>query len=175
MRGVELIEFETLSREREAELEGDEADPWGLAELGGITLSFQPKHRHVGLVSGDGTLVASAGIVIAEAQVGEARFPVVGLGGVIVRASFRGRGLAREIVEAALARGRRLGPPFAVLFCLESRMGLYRRLDFAEVAGEVRVKQPDGYAVMPLRTMRRALRPAAVWPPGELVLHTLPF
>src|SRR5579884_4458075 len=131
---MELIEFETLTPEREAELEGDEADPWGIAEVE-LTLTFQPKHRHVGLVGEDGSLVASAGIVIAEAQVGEARFPVVGLGGVIVRAPFRGRGLAREIVEAALTRGRRLGPPFAVLFCLDSRMGLYRRLGFTEVDG----------------------------------------
>lgn len=171
---MELIEFETLSPEREAELEGDEADPWGIAEFGS-SLIFQPKHRHVALVEADGSLVACAGFVIAEAQVAEARFSVVGLGGVIVRAPFRGKGLAREIVEAALTKGRRLGPPFAVLFCLESRMGLYRRLDFTEVTGEVRVKQPTGYEAMPLRTMWRALRPAIAWPAGELILHSLPF
>jgi predicted N-acetyltransferase YhbS len=170
--GVELIEFELLSPERRAELEGDEPDPWQVAD---VTMGFQPKHRHIGLQGDDGSLVACAGIVLAEAQVGAARFPVLGLGGVIVRAPFRGRGLAREIVEAALAKGRRLGPPFALLFCLESRTGLYQRLGFTEVEGKVRVQQPNGYAVMPMRTMWRGLRPAAVWPPGELVLHSLPF
>jgi GNAT superfamily N-acetyltransferase len=171
---VELIEFELLSPERRAELEGDEADPWEIEDLN-ITLGFQPKGRHVALQDDDGTLVACAGIVLADAQVGTARFPVLGLGGVIVRAPFRGRGLAREVIEAALAKGRRLGPPFALLFCLESRRGLYRHLDFVEVEGAVRVQQPNGYELMPLRTMWRALRPAAVWPPGELVLHGLPF
>jgi predicted GNAT family N-acyltransferase len=171
---MQLIEFGTLSAERRGELEGDERDPWEIMDLD-LKMDFQPKDRHVGLQDEDGTLVACAGIVLAEAQVGGRRFPVLGLGGVIVRAPFRGRGLAREIVEAAVAKGRRLGPPFALLFCLESRTGLYRRLGFVEVEGEVRVQQPTGYERMPLRTMWRALRPAAVWPPGELTLHSLPF
>jgi len=57
-----------------------------------------------------------AAAVVAEAQVGEEHFPVLGLGGVIVRAPFRGRGLARQVVEAAGARPP--GPPFALPFCL---------------------------------------------------------
>src|SRR5437588_2603693 len=153
---MELIEFEELSPDRRAELEGGEQNPF---EVGDLPLRFQPKQHHMALQDDDGTLVASAGIVVAEAQVGEERFSVVGVGGVIVRRPFRGRGLAREVVEAALMRARELGPSFALLFCLESRVGLYRRLGFAEVEGEVRVRQPEGYEVMPLQTMWRALRP----------------
>lgn len=168
----ELIEFGQLSPARRGELEGDEVDPWEAGQLG---LEFRPKQRHIAVEDSNGTLLAAAGLVVAEAQVGEARFPVVGLGGVIVRAPFRGRGLAREVVEAALNRARMLGPAFALLFCLESRVGLYRRLGFARIEAEVRVRQPGSNRVMPMCTMWQALRPDAVWPHGELVLNSLPF
>jgi predicted GNAT family N-acyltransferase len=169
---MELIEFEALTPERRAELEGDEPDPFG---VGDVKLSFQPKERHVGLQDRDGTLVASTGLVVADAQVEEDRFPVVGIGGVIVRTPFRGRGLAREIVEAAIVRAARLGPRFALLFCRQDRAGLYRRLSFIEVSDPVLVRQPVGYQVMPMRTMWRALQPGLTWPAGRLVLHSLPF
>lgn len=168
----QLVEFAELTPERRAELEGDEEDPF---DVEGVTLRFRAKAEHVALRAGDGSLVASTGIVIANVQVGDVRLQVVGLGGVIVRAELRGQGLARVIVEAAIAKGRNLGPPFALLFCRADRAGLYRRLGFREVVGEVLVGQPDGYQVMPMRTMWRALRPDAEWPSGLLIVHGLPF
>jgi GNAT superfamily N-acetyltransferase len=191
---VELVEFGRLSVARRAELEGDESDPF---EVSRVTLQFRPKQRHVAFQDEDGRLVASAGMVIAEVEVGGRRFPVVGLGGVIVNARYRGRGLGRRVVEAAVARarawawarelepadppGRSLaGPPagqpeFVMLFCLPDRVGLYRRLGFVEVADEVRVGQPVGDAAMPLRTMWRALREGAQWPAGPVDVLGLPF
>ncbi len=62
-----------------------------------------------------------------------------------------------------------------MLFCLPSRVGFYRRLAFTEIPGAVQVKQPAGYAIMPMRTMWRALREGAQWPAGPVVLQTLPF
>ena len=102
--------------------------------------------------------------------------PVVGLGGVIVLAAHRGRGLAREVVEAALVRARALGPEFAMLFCLADRRGLYAKLGFAVVDAEVHVEQPDaGLVAIALCTMWRALRPGARWPDGPVTLRGLPF
>jgi predicted N-acetyltransferase YhbS len=169
---VQLVEFDRLSAARRAELEGDEADPF---EVAAVTLQFRPKERHVAFQDERGRLVASAGMVVAEVEVGGRRFAVVGFGGVIVNEKHRGRGLARRVVEAALARARELGPEFAMLFCLPDRVGLYRRLGFAEVTAEVRVRQPDGYATMPMRTMWRALRDGAQWPDGPVTLQSLPF
>jgi predicted N-acetyltransferase YhbS len=170
--GVELIEFGELSERRRSELEGDEADPF---EVGELTLEFRPKDRHVALRDADGTLVASAGWVIAKVQVGAERFSVVGLGGVIVRAKFRGRGLAREVVEAAIAAAPASESPFVLLFCRPDRAGLYERLGFAHVEGRVLVEQPGGHVAVPFRTMWRALRPGVDWPVGQLTLHGLPF
>lgn len=169
---MEIVEFGALTAEKRSQLEGDEQDPFGSR---GITLRYRPKDRHVGLRDDRGRLVASTGMVVVEVEVDRKRFPVVGLGGVIVTAQYRGRGMGREVVQAALAKAASLGPAFAVLFCHEDRAGLYRRLGFAEIMAEVVVQQPTGYAPMPQQTMWRPLRVNAQWPVGKLVVHSLPF
>lgn len=169
---VRVVEFGRLTPAHRADLEGEESDPFDVA---GVTLRFRPKERHVGLQDERGRLVASAGMLVVEAEADGRRFTVVGMGGVIVTASHRGRGLARRVVEAALDRARILGPEFAVLFCLPDRAGLYHRLGFSEVTHQVLVEQPGGHASMPLHTMWRVLRPGAIWPDGPVVLQSLPF
>lgn len=167
------MEFGPLTAAQKRELEGDEEDPFDAA---GITLTYRAKERHVALRDEDGSLVASTGMVEVEVEAQGNRFPVVGLGGVIVRAPYRGRGLARQVVEAALTRATALGPPFALLFCHEDRAGLYRKLGFAEVRDKVTVEQAEGTAELPQLAMWRALhRSAAAWPPGPLTVHSLPF
>lgn len=169
---MEIVEFGRLTTGQRAELEGDEDDPFDAA---GTRLQFRAKEHHVALRSELGRLVASTGIVVVDVEVGVQRFGVVGLGGVIVNARHRGRGFAREVVEAALARARTLGPRCAILFCHPDRVGLYRRLGFAEVDDRVLVRQPGGYEPMAQRTMWRALAAGAVWPDGRVVVHSLPF
>ena len=169
---MEVVEFGSLTDEHRQALEGDERDPFDVA---GITLQFRSKERHVGLQDDSGRLVASTGIVVVDVEVDGERFPVVGLGGVIVSAPYRGRGLARRVVEEALARARQLGPRFAMLFCHEDRAGLYRRLGFVDLPGEILVEQPSGHATMTQRTMWLALHGDASWPPGKVIVHSLPF
>jgi predicted N-acetyltransferase YhbS len=169
---MDVIEFGRLTAVHTRALEGDECDPFDTA---GVTLRFRPKDRHVGLQDESGDLVASAGMVLVEVEVNRERFPVVGLGGVIVRAQYRGRGLARTVVQAALASARLLGPQFAFLFCRDDRAGLYRKLGFVEVRDTVVVEQPDGPAAMPQRAMWLALHDEAVWPEGAVTVHSLPF
>jgi len=169
---MEMVELGPLTAEQKAELEGDELDPFGET---GVTLRYRPKERHFALADDDGRLVASAGTVVVDVEVGAEPFPVVGIGGVIVRAPYRGRGLARRVVEAALDRARAAGPARAMLFCHADRMGLYERLGFAEITAPVSVQQPDGTELMPQRTMWRPLREGAAWPPGPVALQSLPF
>jgi predicted N-acetyltransferase YhbS len=113
--------------------------------------------------------------VRVEVEVAGARFPVVGIGGVIVSAGYRSRGFARAVVEAAVSRARTLGPEFALLFCHADRSGLYRKLGFADVEAPVSVQQPDGYAPMRQLAMWRALAEDAGWPDGPVTMHSLPF
>lgn len=169
---MEIVEFGALTDELRAQLEGGENDPFDAA---GLLLRFRPKDQHVALQAPDGALVASTGLVLVDVSVDGKRFPVVGLGGVIVNRHWRGRGLARQVLGAALTKARDLGAQFALLFCHEDRVGLYLRLGFSNLSSVVRVEQPGGYRRMPQRTMWRALTPGAEWPPGELTLHSLPF
>jgi predicted N-acetyltransferase YhbS len=169
---MEIVDLGHLTDSERADLEGEEDDPFDGA---GIALRFRPKDRHVAIRGSDGRLVASAGLTEVEIEVAGKRFPVVGLGGVIVNAEHRGRGLARQIVEQALARACEMGPRFVVLFCHADRVGLYVRLGFVEIASRVLVQQPHGSQTMPMCTMWRALTPQASWPDGPVEIHGLPF
>jgi predicted N-acetyltransferase YhbS len=169
---VEIVEYGPLTDALRRELEGDEQDPF---DARGIPLHFQPKDQHVGLRDDSGRLVASTGIVLSEVEVERERFAVVGLGGVIVSAQYRGRGLGREVVQAALSKAATLGPPFALLFCHEDRAGLYQKVGFTPIDAEVVVWQSAGYASMPQQTMWRPLHGRREWPRGRVVVHSLPF
>jgi predicted GNAT family N-acyltransferase len=170
---VELVEFGALTESQRAELEGDEEDPF---DTRGTQLWWRAKDRHVALQDPDGRLIASAGLVLAEIQVDDGGVtPVVGIGGVIVAARCRGRGLANRIIDEALRRASTLGPPLALLFCHRDRAGLYERHRFAEITPPVIVQQPDGFAPIPQVAMWRAIRAGASLPPGQVKLNSLPF
>jgi predicted N-acetyltransferase YhbS len=172
MTGMELVEFGSLTEEQRRELEGDEQDPWDAADW---TLRWRPKERHVALRDDHGRLIASAGMVVVDVEVDGRRFPVVGLGGVIVEAGHRGRGHAREVVSAIITRAKELGPRFMMLFCHADRAGLYRKLGFTAVASDVTVEQPEGTVTIPMVAMWRGLKPGAVWPAGPVAVLGFPF
>ncbi|MER6360305.1 GNAT family N-acetyltransferase [Kitasatospora sp. NPDC001527] len=156
-----------------AEIFGDTQDAFGVAALG---FTWRPKEHHVGIRDEpDGRLVAHAGLVVLPLSVGGLRTDVVGLGGVAVAADRRGTGLARAVVDGALARARGLGPHLAILFCRPDVAGLYARLGWHPLEVPVEVEQPAGPTVMPLRTMWFPLREGAQWPEGAVRLHSLPM
>lgn len=170
---MEVVEFGPLTDAVRAELEGDEEDPFDAA---GDTLQWRPKDRHVALRGDDGQLIASAGLVLAEVQMGAGEpIPVVGIGGVLVSRTHRGQGLGRRVIEEVLARAATLGPELALLFCHRNRAGLYERHGFLEVPPPVLVEQPHGRVEIPMVTMWRALRPGADLPSGRLALLGSPF
>ncbi len=169
---MEIVEFGLLTHELRAELEGDEPDPFD-AEV--VPLQFRAKDQHVALRNRDGRLAAATGMLAIEVDVGAERVTVVGFGGVIVNAQYRGRGLGRAVVQGALERAGTMGPAFALLFCHPSRAGLYRRLEFVQVTSPVSVEQPAGTAQMPLNTMWHPLTPGAAWPAGPVLVRSLPF
>jgi predicted GNAT family N-acyltransferase len=170
---VELIDLGALSEEQYAELVGDEKDPW---DAGHSNLEWRPKDRHVAVRGADGRLVAAAGLLVATARFGaHQRIDVVGIGGVIVAAPHRGRGLGDRVISAALDRAHGLGPRIAMLFCLPDRADLYRRYGFADVPGPVLVEQPKGAIEIPMVTMWRPLKQGATLPAGRVMLDGLPF
>jgi predicted GNAT family N-acyltransferase len=170
---MEVVEFGPLTEAQRAELEGDEEDPF---DARGNTLRWRKKDRHVALREPDGRLVASAGLVLAEVQAGGSPpMPIVGLGGVLVSAAWRGQGLGRRIMNEALARAATMGPAVVLLFCHRNRAALYVRHGFAEVPPPVVVEQPDGPVEIPQVTMWRPLHEGARLPAGQFALRGLPF
>ncbi|MEU1372332.1 GNAT family N-acetyltransferase [Streptomyces triculaminicus] len=153
------------------EILGDGGDPFGVADTG---LTWLPKEEHFG-IHHDGRLVAHAGLLRLPLSIGETITDVVGVGGVAVAPDVRGRGLARQVVTAALDHARTMGPRHAILFCRPPLVPLYQRLGWQALDGDIRVEQPSGSVVMPLRTMRTALHENAKWPAGEVRLLSFPM
>jgi GNAT superfamily N-acetyltransferase len=170
---VEIVEFGQLTDDQRGALEGGEEHPFGTE---GIELLWRPKERHVMLRDDEGRLLASTGLLVVEVSVDDGEpFQVVGVGGVFVTRAHRGQGLGRVVVVAALERAARIGPEFAMLFCRDAVVGLYRKLGFELVEPPVHVLQPTGSEVMPVNTMWRPLIADAVWPRGEVFVQSEPF
>ncbi len=170
---MEVVEFGRLSSTQRAELEGDEVDPF---DASGMMLHWRAKDRHVALRGADGRLMASAGLLVADIQVGdESVIPVVGLGGVIVSARHRGQGLASRVITEALRCAEAMGPAIAILFCHPDRAGLYQRHGFVETGRPVFVQQLSGFVEMPQLAMWRVIRDGATLPPGRVLVHSAPF
>ena len=164
-----------LSREQWDELGANEPGAWG----GGApeTLQWRPKDRHLVLREPGGRLLAVAETLIATVSVaGSDTFEVLGIGGVFVSASERGRGLMREIMVSLLARARDDdGPERGMLFCLARLAPVYAGLGFEEIPDPVWADQPEGRIEMPMVSMWIALRGRPGWPSGRVDLQGLPF
>ncbi|GAA2306556.1 GNAT family N-acetyltransferase [Streptomyces caniferus] len=165
---VRLTQYSTAELR---EIAGDDDDPFGVSGAG---LTWLPKQEHFG-IRRDGRLVAHTGLVTLPLAVGEAETEVVGFGGVVVAPELRGHGLARLVVTAALEHARTTGPQYGLLFCRPHLLALYQRLGWRTLEEDVHVEQPDGPALMPLRTMWIPLRDGVHWPSGPVRLRSLPM
>jgi predicted GNAT family N-acyltransferase len=170
---VRRVELDEVTGRQWRELVGDEPEPWGGVAEGMV---WREKQRHVGIRAPDGRLVALAGAVLADVEVdGAPVFQVVGIGGVFVARSARGRGLTATLLEGLLAEAEHAGPERAMLFCRPQLMDLYRKFAFGEIRDPVWAAQPGGRIEMPLRAMWRPLSAGTAWPAGRVDLHGLPF
>jgi len=113
--------------------------------------------------------------VIELAVAGHGAFEVVGVGGVFVRESARGRGLMRRVLARLLDVACEMGPERAMLFCRPHLVRVYGSFGFSEIADPVWADQPAGRAQVPLRSMWRALHGTPDWPSGRVDLEGLPF
>jgi len=170
---VEVVELDPLSAQQSSELADGEQQPWGaVAEA----LSWREKQRHVGIRDADGRLLAVAGSLLLDVEVdGASAFPVLGIGGVLVRPSARGGGLVAPLLGALLAPPADGLATRAMLFCRPPLRAMYAKFGFAELSAEVTAEQPAGPIAMPLSTMWRPLRNGANWPPGCVEVRGLPF
>ncbi|HEX4438140.1 MAG TPA: GNAT family N-acetyltransferase [Solirubrobacteraceae bacterium] len=169
---METIELQNVGPDEwEAVLDG-ETQAWGAA---GDEFSWADKERHVAVCDEAGQPVALAGAMIAQVTAGGEAFPVVGIGGVVVTRTLRGRGLARRVIEAIMGIAAELEPERAMLFCGEELTTLYARFDFRTIEASVSAEQPSGRVVMPMRAMWAPLVDGIGWPVGDVAVQGLPF
>jgi predicted N-acetyltransferase YhbS len=170
---MQLVELDTLAEPYWEELVAGEHEPFGSI---GARLFWREKTRNIGVRDDDGRLMAAAGAVLADVEVGECPpFQVAGLGGLIVTRSARGRGLARLLVGQFLVIAGEFGVERAMLFCLPRLMPLYAGFGFAPIEAPVWADQPDGRIEMPLAAMWKPLGGEASWPAGRVELSGEPF
>lgn len=167
-----MVELERITDSDWQQVVAGEPEPWGRA---GESLQWREKSQNVGLRDDAGSLVALAGLLLAEVRVADATFQVAGVGGVIVTRSARGRGLARVLIERLLQLAPELGAERAMLFCLPANVTLYAKFGFQLIEEPVWAAQPDGLVEMPLPAMWKPLAPAARWPAGRVELLGEPF
>lgn len=160
-------EMQVLTSRDWDELVAGEHQPFGGV---GEALTWRSKDRYVAVRDDDGRLLAAAGIVRSDVRVGGAEpFAVVGIGGVIVTRSARGRGLGRAVIEGALGLAQRTGLERAMLFCLPRNVALYEKFGFAALSAAARARQAQGVIVVPMVAMWAPLREGVGWPAGEEV------
>jgi predicted GNAT family N-acyltransferase len=170
---MEFVELDAFTERDWAEVVAGEHEPFG---ADGAELEWLDKERHFGLRADDGRLLALAATVRVPVAIdGAGSFEVIGLGGVIVTPAQRGHGLMFRVVQPVLTLAEEMGVEHAMLFCRPPLAAVYARLGFAEVAAPVWAQQAQGPVEMPMRTMWRALRAGAEWPPGRVELRGLPF
>jgi predicted GNAT family N-acyltransferase len=138
-------------------------------------MEWLEKDRHLALRTPEGRIVAIVGASVVAVEVEEDAFDVVGLGGLFITRSQRGRGLMSLLIEPLLSLARELGPERAMLFCSAELLAVYARAGFHEVAAPVWVDRPGGRVRMEMRAMWRALGESADWPDGRVDVLALPF
>jgi GNAT superfamily N-acetyltransferase len=167
-----LVELEQITDEDWRRVIAGEREPWGgVAEA----LRWREKSRHLGVLDDGENLVALAGLVLADLRAGDTPLQVAGIGSVFVTKAFRGRGLARALIERLLEIAAELGAERAMLFCLPANVGLYAKFGFELIAAPVWARQPDGLVQVPMRAMWKPLTDDARWPDGDVVLLGEPF
>jgi GNAT superfamily N-acetyltransferase len=168
---MEISEVSTFSLEDAAALAGGEVDPYGTEHLG---ITWKPGERHVVVIEA-GRTIGHAGFLPIEVEAGGGMAPGVGLGGVMVHSTVRGRGIGELMVRETTARMGATGRPFAMLFCRDVRLPFYERMGWQQVHGEVIVDQENGPMVMPLLTCWYLFTPDLDLPREGLRVLGLPF
>jgi GNAT superfamily N-acetyltransferase len=150
---------------------GGEHDPFRGLVYG---LVWRPTEWHV-TVREDGLEVCHIGLVAHTVEVNGRTVKVAGVGGVITKREYRGRGIGVAAMRTAESVARQeLDSEFMLLFCRPGMRGWYETQNWALLRDTVLVDQPGGAVPAPLLAMVKQLG-ATAWPAGDVRLNSLPW
>lgn len=168
---LEIQILEAYSAADRNDLAGGERDPSQTSAYG---LQWRPTEKHFFVVK-VGKKVCHVGLVGQTVEVQRRPVAVAGIGGVLARHGYRGRGYCRIAMEAAEAFVlREMSLHFILLFCRPAVQGLYEHLGWVKASSPVWVEQAQGTVLLPLVSMVKCLG-AERWPEGEVRLGSRPW
>jgi len=156
---LDIRVVEQLSPEETQHLFG-----WGenIFDTAHLNLTYRPKDsrdRRFVLYE-EQVPVSHAGVLQHHAHANGRPALIGGVGGVVTVPGARRRGYAGRLLRHAAAFLRdEWRVDFALLFCIDQRVGFYQRLEWAEVACEVLIDQPHGRVPCPFHVMTLAFKP----------------
>lgn len=169
--GVGILFADTYTAEQLSVLTGGEVDAF---RSDAYQLSWRPGEKHV-LLFQKGLLVSHVGLLAHAVEVDGLPIRVCGVGGVITRPEYRGRGFGVTALDAAQEfASEHFHVRFMLLFCNREKRSWYESHGWQLVPGPVLIDQPKGTIPAPLLVMVKPLGPET-WPAGELRLQSLPW
>lgn len=111
-------------------------DPFG---VDGLALVWADK-QHILTAVCDGRPVASAGWLVRDVAFDGLPRRAAGLGGVLVHPAYRGRGIARTVISAAVEHARAAGAETMILLCRPDLVPFYTQLGWSRLSVPVTVQ-----------------------------------
>lgn len=160
----------SLSEQERGELLGWGSDIFNTESLG---LIWRPKSEQLVLYE-DATPVSTCGLLRQSLRVDHEYLEVGGIGGVVTRPPFRGRGFGGHLLDEALRIFREEWQLQAgMLFCREALVPYYREQGWQQLDARVFILQPAGTVSCPTPVMVYPFHSS--WPDGTVHLDSLPW
>jgi predicted GNAT family N-acyltransferase len=160
----------TLSEEEKDQLLG-----WGsdIFKTEHLDLIWRPKAEQLVLYEGE-TPISTCGLLRQTVELCTAALDVGGIGGVVTRPEFRGRGYGGQLLEEALRIFREeYLLDAAMLFCREELVPFYRERGWQVLEAPVSILQATGTVTCPTPVMVYPFQ--SPWPSGPVHIDSLPW
>jgi GNAT superfamily N-acetyltransferase len=146
-------------------------DPFDAA---GFNIANRAPELHF-VLEADGLAASHLCVMRAEVSVGDKKFHVGGVGGVVTRGDAQGKGYAARLLKFALEYFEgEWHADAGMLFCFQSRVPYYAKQGWQLLGSPVLIEQPSGQIEYPARSMIFPLG-ETVWPEGTVQVHGLPW
>lgn len=158
-----------------SEHEKDELLGWGkdIFNSEALELIWRPKSEQLVLYEGENP-VSTCGLLRQQVELCTASLEVGGIGGVVTRPDFRGRGYAGKLLEEAL---RIFCDEWlldaGMLFCRDALIPFYRERGWQVLEAPVSILQPIGTITCPTPVMVHPFH--TPWPSGPIHIDSLPW
>ena len=162
---------DSYSRQDRNELSGGEEDP---SQTHSFHLKWRLTDKHFLVMEGEKP-ICHVGLLKHTIEVAGFPIPIAGIGGVLTRPEYRGKGYALQAMQAAESFAfSQMGVDFVLLFCRPVLRRWYEHQGWEEVPGQVWVDRDEEIILLTLATMVRC-RGEQKWPQGEIRLRSLPW